>query len=98
MKYNERDYTVHINGKISTRQGESDLENVIFSCLKDDEILFANKWMKQKLKEKNENVKHEYCCECGNTKQLICISFPYVDMPKFRCQNFQSKLYDEFNR
>lgn len=51
VKYEERDYAVHINGKISTRQGESDLENVIFSCLKNDEILFENEWMQQQLKE-----------------------------------------------
>ncbi|WP_106496144.1 helix-turn-helix domain-containing protein [Lentibacillus sp. Marseille-P4043] len=37
-----KEYTVQLRGKITTREGESALQNVIFSCFKDDEIYYAN--------------------------------------------------------
>lgn len=43
-------YSVQLRGKITTREGESALNNVIFSCLKDDEIYFANEIFKKGLK------------------------------------------------
>lgn len=44
-------------------------------------------------KEKNKNLEREHCCDCGNTRELICISLPYIETPKFRCQNCSIKLY-----
>lgn len=44
-------YTVQLRGKISTREGESALQNVIFACLKDDEIYYANEIFKKGLKD-----------------------------------------------
>lgn len=43
-------YTVQLRGNVSTRSGESALQNVIFSCLKDDEIQYANEIFKTGLK------------------------------------------------
>jgi transcriptional regulator with XRE-family HTH domain len=40
-------YSVQLRGKISTREGESALNNVIFSCLKEDELYFANEIFKK---------------------------------------------------
>jgi plasmid maintenance system antidote protein VapI len=42
-----KEYNVQIRGEISTREGESALQNVIFSCLKDDEIYYANEIFKK---------------------------------------------------
>lgn len=39
------EYTIQINGKISNRKSESDLQNVIFCVLKDAEIAYANEWL-----------------------------------------------------
>lgn len=41
-KQEAKEYMVQLRGEISTREGESALQNVIFSCLKDDEIYYAN--------------------------------------------------------
>ncbi|QFT91168.1 Helix-turn-helix domain protein [Bacillus sp. THAF10] len=46
----KRGYSVQLRGKISTREGESALNNVIFSCLKDDEIYYANEIFKKGIK------------------------------------------------
>lgn len=45
-------YTVQLRGEISTREGDSALKNVIFSCLKDDEIYYANEMFKKGLKDR----------------------------------------------
>lgn len=44
---------------------------------------------------KDENRGTEKCCDCGNTKQLMPISLPYVDVPKFRCKKCSLHLYNE---
>lgn len=44
-------YTVQLRGEISTREGDSALKNVIFSCLKDDEIYYAKEMFKKGLKD-----------------------------------------------
>lgn len=41
------EYVVQLRGEISTREGKSALQNVIFSCLKDDEIYYANEIFKK---------------------------------------------------
>lgn len=38
-------YTIHLNGELSNRKSESDIRNIIFSCLKDDEIRYANEFV-----------------------------------------------------
>jgi predicted transcriptional regulator len=49
-KEEARGYTVQLRGKVSTEEGESALENVVFSCLKDDEIYYANEIFKKRIK------------------------------------------------
>lgn len=49
-KQESKEYTVQLRGEISTRVGESALQNVIFSCLKDDEIYYANEIFKKGIK------------------------------------------------
>lgn len=46
----ELEYTVQLRGKVSTLEGKSSLENVIFSCLKDDEIRYAKEILKKGIK------------------------------------------------
>lgn len=45
-----KEYTVQLRGEISTRLGESALQNVIFSCLKDEEIYYANEIFQKGIK------------------------------------------------
>jgi len=49
-KQEAKEYTVQLRGKISTREGESALHNVIFSCFKEDEIYYANEVFSKGLK------------------------------------------------
>lgn len=49
-KKESAEYAVQLRGEISTREGESALQNVIFSCLKDDEIYYANEIIKKGIK------------------------------------------------
>ncbi len=43
-------YAVHLRGEISTREGQSTLDHIIFSCLKDDELFYVEEVLKKGVK------------------------------------------------